>query len=267
MLLEVLERRLLFQPRPVSEALPTDLGMDYEETWAETGAGRRLQCWHIPGDRRPELTWLWFGGAGGNLSRRVGEFAAVRRHTGANIFGFDYGGFGNSPGKASVNSTAVDARAALDHLHQRYGVAGERTLYVGISMGAAVAIRLAAETSSPLGMALVAPFASLRDMAQLFYPRLTWGGRLVGNRYNSLRWVERIGCPLIVLHGAADTLVPIGQGRKLCQAAQEPKTLAEIAGAGHEDIGDYPDFWKALCSWVDAVSENPEPEPGALKRP
>ncbi len=256
MLLEVLERRLLFQPRPVSEALPTDLGMDYEETWAQTGGGRRLQCWHIPGDRRPELTWLWFGGAGGNLSRRVGEFAAVRRHTGANIFGFDYGGFGNSPGKTSVNSTAIDAQAALHHLQRRYGVAPQRTLYMGVSMGAAVAIRLAAETSSPLGMALVAPFASLRDMAQLFYPRLTWGGRLVGNRYNSLRWVERIGCPLIVLHGSADTLVPLAQGRKLCQAAREPKTFAEIAGAGHEDIGDYPNFWRALCSWVDTVAEN-----------
>ncbi len=255
MLLEILERWLLFQPRPVCDALPTDLGMDYEETWADTEDGRRLQCWHIPGDTRPELTWLWFGGTGGNLSLRVGEFAAARRHTGANIFGFDYGGFGNSPGKASVKSTAVDARAALAHLQRRHGVAPQRTLYMGISMGAAVAIQLAAETAPPAGMALVAPFASLREMAQLLYPRLTWGGRLVGKRYDSIRWVARIGCPLLVLHGSDDRLVPVDQGCKLCDAAREPKTFAEVPGAGHDDIGDYPDFWRALCSWVDAVSE------------
>ena len=253
MILEIIERRLLFQPRPVCGALPTDLGMDYEETWIETGDGRKLQCWHIPGDTRPELTWLWFGGAGGNLSRRVGEFAAVRQYTGANIFGFDYSGFGNSPGKATVQRTAVDARAALAHLQSRYAVNPGNTLYLGISMGAAVAIRLAAETSSPLGMALVAPFASLRDVAGLFYPRLTWGGRLVGNRYNSLALVERIGCPLIILHGSDDALVPAGQGRKLCDAAREPKRFAEITGADHEDIGDHAEFWSVLCDWLDEL--------------
>ena len=253
MLLEILERRLLFQPRPVCDALPTDLGMEYEETWAETGDGRRMQCWRLPGDTRPELTWLWFGGTGGNLSLRVGEFAAVRRHTGASIFGFDYRGFGNSPGKASVKSTAVDARVALEHLQRQYGIVPERTLYLGISMGAAVAIRLAAETASPLGVALVAPFASLRDMARLLYPRLTWGGRLVGSRYNSLAWVGQIGCPLLILHGGEDKLVPVGQGRKLCAAATDPKTFAEIPEAGHDDIGDHPDFWTALCGWVDEL--------------
>ena len=254
MIFDILERRLLFRPRPVCDALPTDLGMDYEETWADTGDGRRLQCWHIPGDRRPELTWLWFGGTGGNLSLRVGEFAAVRQHTGANIFGFDYGGFGNSPGKASVQRTAVDARAARDHLQKRYGVAPERTLYLGVSMGSAVAIRLAAETTAPAGIALIAPFASLRDIAQLFYPRLTCGGRLVGDRYNSLKWVDRIGCPLLVLHGSDDKLVPVSQGRKLCQAAREPKTFAEITGAGHDDIGDYIEFWDTLGSWMDPIA-------------
>ena len=253
MLFEIAERRLLFQPRPVSEARPTDLGMDYEETWAGTPDGRKLQCWHIPGDTRPEITWLWFGGAGGNLSRRVGEFAAVRKHTGASIFGFDYRGFGNSPGKASVKGTAVDARVALEHLRSRYGVAPEGILYLGISLGAAVAIRLAAETSSPRGMALVAPFASLRELAGLIYPKLTWGGRMVGNRYDSLARVGQIGCPLLVLHGSDDALVPAGQGRKLCAAAREPKIFAEIPGAGHEDIGDQPEFWDVLCGWLDTV--------------
>ena len=46
-----------------------------------------------------------------------------------------------------------------------------------------------------------------------------------------------IGCPLIVLHGSADELVPVAQGRKLCQAAREPKTFVEIAGAEIVDHG------------------------------
>lgn len=253
MLMDILERRLLFQPEPVSGALPTDLGLEYEETWCASECGNRLQCWYLPGDRHRDLTWMWFGGAGGNLSRRVGEFAAVRKHTGANIFGFDYGGFGNSRGKATVRNTAVDARAALAHLQRTYGADRRHTLFMGISMGAAVSIRLAAESWSPLGMALVAPFASLRAMAKLFYPTLTWSGRLVGNRYNSVALVGRIDCPLLILHGVDDELVPLSQGRELFEAAREPKHLVTIDTAGHMDVGDYPEFWEGLCEWLDRI--------------
>ena len=253
MLLEFLERRFLFQPRPVCEARPTDLGLDYEESWAETGEGRRLHCWYIPGDDRADLTWLWFGGVGGNLSLRVGEFGAVRKHTGANIFGFDYGGFGYSSGKATVRNTAVDARTALAHLQERYGAAPEGTLYLGVSMGAAVALRLAAESTRPGGVALVAPFASLRDMARQRHPALTLGGWLVRSRYNSLACVGSIGCPLLILHGSDDDIVPVAQARKLYRVAAEPKEYAEIAGVGHLDIGDAPEFWEALRGWVDGL--------------
>lgn len=256
MLLEILERRLLFQPRPVCAALPTDLGMDYDESWATTGDGRPLHCWYIPGDARPGLTWLWFGGVGGNLSLRVGEFSAVRRHTGANIFSFDYGGFGRSPGKPTVRNTAADAQAALAHLQRRYGSHPASTLCFGVSLGAAVAIRLAAaETPALRGMALVAPFASLRDMARLRYPALTLGGWLTGSRFNSAAHVGSIGCPLLILHGDADTLVPVAQGRRLYAAACHPKRFAAITGAGHLDIGDYPDFWAALLGWLDGLPQ------------
>ena len=253
MLLEILERRLLFQPRPVCAASPADLGMEYDETWAETGDGRRLHCWYIPGNARPGLTWLWFGGVGANLNLRVGAFNAVRQTTGANIFGFDYGGFGRSDGKASVKNTAVDARTALAHLQRRYGVKPDDTAYLGVSLGAAVAIRLAAETRSPRGIALVAPFASLRDMARRIYPALTLGGRIVGNRYNSAAYVGNVGCPLLILHGTDDRLVPASQGRRLYDAAQEPKQFVALDGAGHLDIGDHADFWPALCGWLDGI--------------
>ena len=115
-----------------------------------------------------------------------------------------------------------------------------------------MAVRLAAEgtASSPAGMALVAPFASLRDMGRILLPALTLRGRLAGNRFNSVAHIARIGCPLLILHGSDDALVPAAQGRKLYDAAREPRRFAECPGVGHEDIGEAPEFWEALCEWA-----------------
>ena len=249
-MLNFLERRLLFRPRPFCPATPADYGLDFEATRTDTADGRALQCWYIPGPPDSGLTWLWFGGVGANLGLRVADFAAVRQHTGGSIMAFDYGGFGQSQGPPSVRHTAYDARAALEHLQQRYGIPAASAHYFGVSMGAAVAVRLAAE-QHPRGMALVAPFAALRDMGRLLHPILTLGGIAVGRRFNSLDYVDAINCPLLILHGKDDELVPPSQGRKLYDAARTPKRFAELPGVGHLDIGETPDFWTALCGWLE----------------
>ena len=249
LLLDFLERRLLFRPRPWCAATPGDYGLDFEAARTDTADGRALQCWYIPGESGTSLTWLWFGGVGANLGLRVADFAAVRKHTGGSILAFDYGGFGQSQGQPSVRNTAYDARAVLEHLRRRYGTAPAAAHFFGVSMGAAVAVRLAAERH-PRGLALVAPFASLREMGRLLHPVLTLGGLVVGRRFNSLAYVDGIGCPLLVLHGKEDELVPPGQGRKLYAAARAPKRYAELPGVGHLDIGETPDFWTELCGWL-----------------
>jgi hypothetical protein len=60
--------------------------------------------------------------------------------------------------------------------------------------------------------------------------------------------------PLLVLHGDRDTTVPFAQGRRLFEAAPEPKRFFPIPGAGHNDtylIGGDP-YWQA---WTDFLDE------------
>ena len=270
-MLNYLEQRLLFRPRPLSDTTPNDLGLDFESTITNTADGRSLVCWYIPGHPQTDLTWLWFGGVGANLSLRIGEFASVRHHTGGNILAFDYGGFGLSDGRSSVRNTAFDARAVLTHLRRRYGVPPESAHYFGVSMGSAVATRLAAEGFHPRGLALVAPFASLREMAKLSYPMVTLNGLVVGDRFNTLAHISKIGCPLLVVHGTDDELVPVWQGRKLYDAARQPKQYLELEGKGHLDIGDSPEFWETIIDWLQTTAPpppvHPEPVEGRSSRP
>ena len=250
-----LEKRFVFFP--VAELLytPSDAGLDYEDVSFQTADGLMLQGWFIPGGPAggSKLTWLWFHGNGGNIGHRVNELAQARRHTGDNIFIFDYRGYGQSEGKPSEKGTYLDSRAAMEFLRSRPGVDPDRIIYLGHSLGAAVAVELAL-TQPPLAMVLVSPFTSVRDMASLTLP-FPPAGWLVRNHYDSISRVPSINVPLLVLHGDLDEIVPISQGLKLYEAANEPKRFQVLEGAAHNDTYEASgeQYWGAIESFLAEV--------------
>ncbi len=249
---EHLERHFVFFPTTEIERTPAQLGLEYEEVWFSNREGRQLHGWYVPSES--PITWLWFHGNGGNISHRVEELALVHHRLGVNVFIFDYQGYGRSEGLPSEQGTYRDSRAALEYLNSRPDVAQDKIVYFGRSLGAAIAVELAGP-HPPLGLALVAPFASLADMARLHYPLLP-ARLLVRDRYNSLDPIRRVQRPLIVLHGEQDTTVPFSQGEKLFQAANHPKELHPLSGAGHNDTyltGGEP-YWEALSRFLSGLT-------------
>jgi abhydrolase domain-containing protein 12 len=90
-----------------------------------------------------------------------------------NVLAIDYRGFADSEGTPSEHGLGLDARAAWDFLHHDYGVQAADIAIVGHSLGTAVAARLASELSTegahPRGVALLAPFSSIRELLDTYY--------------------------------------------------------------------------------------------------
>ena len=230
-----LEKRFVFFP--VAELLytPNDVNLEYEDVRIQTSDGLALQGWFIPGkaETGSNVTWLWFHGNGGNIGHRIGELALAHHRTEANIFIFDYRGYGESEGAPSEKGTYLDSRAVMEYLSSRPDVDSGRIVYLGHSLGAAVAVELAL-TQPPMAMVLVSPFASVRDMANLTlpFPPIGW---LVRNHYDSISRIQQLDVPVLILHGDQDETVPISQGRKLYGAANQPKRFQVLEGAAHND--------------------------------
>ena len=255
-----LEKRFVFFP--VAELLytPSDAGLDYQDVSFQTSDGLALQGWFIPGDPvtqspgdGPGLTWLWFHGNGGNIGHRIDELVMAHHRTGDNIFIFDYRGYGQSEGKPSEQGTYLDSRAAVEYLRSRPDVDPENIVYLGHSLGAAVAVELSL-TQPPKAMVLVSPFTSVRDMARLTLP-IPPAGWLVRNHYDTISRIRMLSVPVLVLHGDLDETVPISQGRKLYQAANEPKSFQVLIGAGHNDTYEAAaeQYWGAIESFLAGV--------------
>ena len=231
------EKRFLFFPESEVASTPAHAGLQYEDVYLATSDGVNLHGWFVPAPAvaaGPDVqTWLWFHGNGGNLGTRVGQLERAHRLLGVHQFIFDYRGYGNSEGRPSERGTYLDARAVLSYLEERADVDSGRIVYFGHSLGAAVAIELAV-SRPPAGMALIAPFSSIRDMAKLALP-LPLVGWVVRNHYNSVALIPRVHAPLIILHGELDEIVPHSQGVKLFEAANQPKRFVTLPDASHNN--------------------------------
>ncbi|MGE3315498.1 MAG: alpha/beta hydrolase [Planctomycetaceae bacterium] len=255
------QRRLIYLPRAVSDLTPEQAGLPRGKVHAistTTEDGLRLNGWHIlpdgktaddHGDCDRELedggyVVLYFYGNAGSRVRQVQD---VRDFTslGCHVFLFDYRGYGDNPGSPSETGLAADARAVWKYAVDERKLPHDRILLFGQSLGGAVATRLAEEASrqktAPAGLIVNATFSSLTDAAQWHYPFLPVRLVLV-DRYPSTDRIGKVTCPILVMHGDKDDIVPIAQGRKLFESAPAqsengiPKRFVEFSNVGHNDV-------------------------------
>jgi len=204
----------------------------FEDAWFEAPDGPRLHGWWMERPRA-EGTVLYCHGSSGSMLHRVGVFRELRQLR-LNIFAFDYRGYGESSGVPSEQGLAIDVRAAYDHLVGPLGRSPEKVVLFGHSLGGAVAIDGASERAVA-GLIVQSSFTDLKDMARALYPQVPVH-LITRNGFRSIDKVGALDMPKLFIHGSADETVPLEVGRRLYEAAAEPKELLVVEGAGHNDI-------------------------------
>lgn len=255
-----MEKSFIFYPISEIEQTPDELGLPYEDVYFMAEKGVRLNGWFIP-SRSGDLTLLWFHGNAGNISHRLENIRLIHEKLKTHIFIFDYRGYGRSEGKVSEEGTYQDARAALRYLQRNKNIQSRDLVLFGRSLGAAVAAHLAAEEDA-LALILETPFASIVEMAKVAFPFLPVGPFLK-TKYDLLARIPQAKPPVLVLHGDRDDVVPYAQGKKIFEAAHEPKEFYTIRGAHHNDtyiIGGEP-YFSVLRSFIERAAARTPRDP------
>jgi uncharacterized protein len=239
-LVVLLEPRVTFMPVTAHPVTPAAIGLPFEDVAVRTDDGVRVHGWFVPagyrrGSGRAPLTLLFFHGNAENVGDCL-PLGPMARRAGYNILLLDYRGYGLSEGRPSEKGIYRDGEAALRYLRSRPDVDPDRIVLWGRSIGAAVAVHLAAE-EPVVGVVLESSFTSARELLREGGYWFLFALSLAASyRFDQAAKIGRVSAPILVIHGTDDEIVPIELGRRLYELAPGKKEFLAIEGGGHNDL-------------------------------
>lgn len=204
-LLMLLETTLLYPAPPLAQGDWQADWLDHEDVHFTSSDGTSLHGWYCP-TADAVFSILLCHGNGENVSSLADELDFLRQRYHANVFAFDYRGYGHSQGRPFEAGILADGEAAQRWLAERTGQEPGQIVLWGRSLGGAVAVHLAARLGAA-ALVLDRTFSSMVDVAASHYPWLPirW---VLRNRYPSIDKLPSYTGPLIQIHGRPDEVVP-----------------------------------------------------------
>ncbi|MBD3678355.1 MAG: alpha/beta fold hydrolase [Rhodobacteraceae bacterium] len=193
---------------------------------------------------------LYFMGNGGALSYFAYSLI-VHARAGRTVAAMEYPGGGGIPGTPSEDRLKADALAAYDWLVQHHD--GPIVVH-GYSMGTGLAQHVAAERPVA-AIILDAPFVKMCELMA----RASWlpACILPGiQRWNSAALVPELSAPVLIQHGGADELIPIGHGQRLAGLMHDAGldvSFHAVPDATHVDLVGHPGYQTRIDEFLARV--------------
>ena len=233
------QRKLIYPAPSGKQAVPGG----YERVLLQTSDGLTIEAaWRegLPG--RPVA--VFFHGNGDRWSGAAQAMAPLAR-AGFGVLLPEYRGYSGNLGSPAEDGLYRDGDAAIEWLRDR-GIADQRIVPIGNSLGSGVATRMAV-THGLDRLVLVSPFTSLPDAASAKF-RFLPVRLLMEDRYDNRAMLSDYGGTALILHGAGDSLISIDHARTLADLSDR-FVLVPFEQAGHE-LAYLPEAGQAVRRWL-----------------
>ena len=226
-----IQERFLFHPEKLEENFEFKYqDSDVEELFFGPKEGVSINGLHFKCANSKGLI-LYFHGNTRSI-KGWGKFATDFTQFGWEVMMIDYRGFGKSIGKRSEHGIKNDAQFIYNEITRTFPES--KIILYGRSMGTGFAAKLASN-NNPLMLILEAPYYSLLDTGKryLFFIPLSFFMRYTIRTY---RWMPYVSCPVVIIHGSNDWLVPWRSGKRLAEIRPDHTRFMLVKGAGHNTL-------------------------------
>lgn len=212
--------------------------------------GNKLHGWLFEKPNAKTIVIVHHGNAG-NIIHRL-HIAKAALDSNSSVLLYDYAGYGQSSGTASLNGILSNGLDAFDFVRSNFKY--EHILNYGESIGSAVASNVNDKRSAD-GLILQSGIASLPTLARdgmsflNLYPDLIWPHP----QFNNCLLLTKSKTPLLLMHGQLDKLVPYHDSEYLFKSATAgDKLLVKLPNCGHNDVGYYDAdiYQKAMSEFI-----------------
>jgi len=239
---------LFFHPSRDMQESPAVKMFPHRDIVFQASDGMVLHGWYFSAERAEGSVLVLHGNAQ-NLSTHVNSVLWLVKE-GFNIFIIDYRGYGWSGGEPSLEGVHRDAEAALEKLFSMPETDPDRVVVLGQSLGGSIAVYTVARSPRKdriRALVVESGFSGYRRIARekLDSFWLTWPFQYplswtVSDTYSAEKWISQVSpVPVLILHGMDDPVVPTHHGRRLFEAARDPKQFWLTSRPGHiQSFGD-----------------------------
>ncbi len=230
--LKYYEKKGIYFPVRKIDLTPSEIGLEFEDVYFFSLDGTKLNGWYTPA-KESRATLLFCHGNAGNISHRI-EAIDMFCRIGLDVFIFDYRGYGRSQGSPTEKGLNADAHAAYTYLIDQRKLNEGSVVVYGKSLGANVAVELCSRVR-PAALISESAFTSALEMGKKLFPFLPikW---FITIKYDALSKIKDITIPKLIIHSEDDEIIPFHHGRKLYEAAPEPKEFYPMRGGHNEAI-------------------------------
>lgn len=242
--------KMAFHPDNKNIISSRQLPGDVQEIFIETEDKISIQSYYIPSGRSGKVI-IYFHGNAGNIGHRLSDLMKLNSF-GMNVLGVSYRGYGKSQGKPSEAGIYRDGDAAFNHVTRELGFAAKNVFILGRSIGTCVAIHVSRKKEIG-GLILVAPLTSGADQAKASGLGLI--SFLAGDSFNNIGKIEDVLCPVLILHGSRDDIIPIAMGEAIFEKVRSKKKFVEIKGANHNNLsaGYSSAYWPPIAEFLNSL--------------
>lgn len=171
-----------------------------------------------------------------------GKFAVDFTRHGYDVIMVDYRGFGKSTGKRTQKAVKRDLQVIYNKIKEN--VAEKYIILYGRSLGSGFATKLAS-MNQPRMLILDAPYYSLSKVAKRYLPFMPLSV-MIKFPMPTYKWLQYVQCPVHIIHGTDDKLIPFKTSVKLSKIKPKLTTLHSIIGGGHKNLNTFESYHKIL---------------------
>lgn len=216
--LYLLQEKILFRPTVLAQDFVYTFDSNFEELFLKPDNEAVINALHFKAEN-PKGVILYFHGNAGDLSRWgiITEYFVDKHY---DVLVMDYRTYGKSTGPLNEAALYQDAQFCYDYLKDQYRES-HITVY-GRSLGTGIASYIASK-NNPKQLILETPFYNLEDVAKFRFPIFPLK-HAMRYRFASHEYISQTKCPIAIVHGTEDRIVPFLSGKKLFEVA--PKAFA-----------------------------------------